>query len=322
MNSSMNEAIKVIIDTDPGVDDAFALYYASRCSALHILGITTTYGNNYVAQTTRNACFLKEQFALPGEIYKGCSRPLVNGLLAAGNVHGSNGLGDAFEVKTHISPSQHSAVDFIINTVKKYPGEITLVTLGPLTNLATAINQAPEIIPLIRQVVMMGGAFGHHGHRGNVTPVAEFNIYCDPHAADIVFQQPIPVVIVGLDVTHEVIIFETDLHEINKHPHIALLQQIAAYYFNFSHKYENIKGMRVHDALTIGWLMQPEAFGIIQAPVRVACEGVAAGETIYQMTVQDRQINDWNHQIRHKICVEVDAEKIRQHFLQTISSQH
>lgn len=310
--------MKTIIDTDPGIDDAFALYYALRCENLEILGITSTYGNHYIDQTTHNACFLKEQFAFPCNVYRGCSHPLTRELLAPGETHGSNGLGDAFTIAPH-ARSAGSAVEFIINTVKAFPGEITLVTLGPLTNLAQAINQAPEIIPLIRQVVMMGGAFGHHGHRGNVTPVAEFNIYCDPHAADGLFQLPVPFVIVGLDVTHEVIVFETDLQKLTANPHVDMLRQAAEHYFNFSYQYESIKGMRVHDALTISYLMLPEAFETIQAPVRVVCDGVAAGETIYQVKSQDRKINHWNPSVCHKICIGVDADVVKQHFLQTIA---
>lgn len=310
--------MKIIIDTDPGIDDAFALYYASRCRNLEIVGITTTYGNNYIEQTTTNACFLKEKFGFPCDIYRGCSAPLVRPLLAPGETHGKNGLGDAFTVKTSYQ-SAGSAVEFIINTVRRYPGEITLVTLGPLTNLAQAINQAPDIIPLLRQVVMMGGAFGTHGHRGNVTPVAEFNIYCDPHAADWVFQQRLSAVIIGLDVTHEVIVFSSELQKLTDNPHTELLAAASEHYLNFSHNYENIKGMRVHDALTIAYLMIPEAFTAIEVPVRVALDGIAAGETIYQLTSPDRDITDWDPAITHHVCVGVDEKQVKAHFLHTIS---
>lgn len=310
--------MKIIIDTDPGIDDAFALYYASRCQNLEVLGITTTYGNNYIEQTTRNACFLKQQFTFNCDVWQGCSQPLVKTLLTPGKTHGNNGLGDAFTVASQTT-TKGSAVEFIINTVKQFPGEITLVTLGPLTNLALAINQAPEIIPLIRRLVMMGGAFAHHGHRGNVTPVAEFNIYCDPHAADRIFRQKIPIVVVGLDVTHEVVVTEPELQEIATNPQVAMLKQAANHYLNFSDKYEGINGMRIHDALTISYLMLPDAFETIAAPVRVACEGIAAGETIYQSKLTDREMSDWDHNIVHTICIGVDAHAVKNHLLQTIA---
>ncbi|ECL4818086.1 TPA: nucleoside hydrolase [Salmonella enterica subsp. enterica serovar Muenchen] len=313
----METRMKIIIDTDPGVDDAFALCYASRCPELDIQGITTTYGNNYIGQTTDNACFLRDLFGIRTEVWQGSSRPLYAPLLPPGTTHGRNGLGDAFDV-TAGTPAGN-AVDFIINTVKKYPGEITLVTLGPLTNLATAINQSPEIVSLIKQVVMMGGAFGHNGHQGNITPVAEYNIYCDPHAADLVFREALPLTIVGLDVTEEVIVRRDELKEETGKSHIIALRQMADCYLDFSRQHEHIDGMRVHDALTVSWLLKPEAFTVTHAPVRAVCDGgLAFGQTIYQVTTNGRDIQGWSGNKKHSICTGVDADAVKQHFLERI----
>ncbi|ECW0110001.1 nucleoside hydrolase [Salmonella enterica subsp. enterica] len=315
----METRMKVIIDTDPGVDDAFAICYASRCPELEIMGITTTYGNNHIRQTTDNACFLSRLFSIPTEVWQGSSRPLYVPLLKPGTTHGQNGLGDAFDV-TPGTPAGN-AVNFIINTVKKYPGEITLVTLGPLTNLATAINQAPEITGLIKQVVMMGGAFGHNGHRGNITPVAEYNIYCDPHAADLVFRENLPLTIVGLDVTEEVIVRRDELKEDTGKRYIHLLRQMADCYLDFSRDHEHIDGMRLHDALTISWLLMPEAFTVIHAPLRaVSDDGLAVGQTIYLATTNGRDIRGWSGNKKHTICTGVNADAVKQHFLDRIYS--
>lgn len=308
--------MKIIIDSDPGIDDAFAIYYASRCANFDILGITTTFGNHHIEQTTSNAIYLNENFNIGTKIYRGCSHPLVKPLLDPVTiVHGSNGLGDAFNIPCE--QMGDNAVQFIIDSVKAAPGEITLVTLGPLTNLATAINLAPEIVPLIKQVVMMGGAFGTNGHAGNVSPVAEYNIFCDPHAADYVMQTALPLVIVGLDVTHEVIVSPEELAEITTNYHVQLLRNMSEHYFTFSKEYEGINGIRLHDALTFSYLNSPELFNTITVPVRVVCDGIADGQTIYS----NNSIGEWQDKPHHNICIGVNVEQVKNHFLTTLATK-
>lgn len=202
---STRQRHRIILDCDPGVDDAVALLlaFASR-KEIDLLAVTTVAGNVPEASTTRNAlriCALAGQAAVP--VYAGCPRPLMRKKREGASVHGEDGLGDIGLADTDLKTRNEHAVDFIIDAVNAAPDEITLCVIGPMTNIAVALVKAPDIAAKIKQIVFMGGAVDRPG---NTTATAEFNIWFDPHAASIVASAGIPMTMFGLDVTSQAII--------------------------------------------------------------------------------------------------------------------
>lgn len=303
----------LIFDTDIGVDDAFALAYAARTQQL--LGITTVFGNVAVGQAVKNARLFCEKMNINVPVFRGCSRPLA---LAAGEpatLHGLDGLGDAFD-NPH-SEAAPGAVQFIIDSVRAHPHAITLVAIGPLTNIASAINQAPDIIPLVKELVIMGGAFGTGGHTGNVTPFAEFNIWKDPHAADQVLSSALNSVVIPLDVTHKVLITAQEVQQLKQ----AVLSAIVRPYLAYSLQKEGFEGMALHDTLTISWLCQPHAFELIKSPLRVITEGIARGQTVRKLSALASREDPFRHLPAQRVALGVAAEMVREHFFRTLSDQ-
>src|SRR5438477_5311238 len=197
---SASSPARVIIDTDPGVDDAFALLLAMRSPELKIEGITAVAGNVPLELTLPNALRMVEiagRSDIP--VAAGAKAPLLRRLVSAAYAHGENGLGGAVFPEPRLKPVDQPAAEFIRTTVRKHPNELTLITVGPLTNVASALSLDTELSQLIRRIVMMGGSLSG----GNITPAAEFNIYVDPEAARIIFQSGIPITMVGLDVTRK-----------------------------------------------------------------------------------------------------------------------
>ncbi len=302
---------KIIFDTDIGVDDAFALAYAAQTQ--HILGITTVFGNVPVSQAVKNAKVFSREIALNAPIFRGCSRPLaLPALVNSTTVHGRDGLGDALE--NPYDDKADNAISFIIDTVKAQPGEVTLVAIGPLTNIACAINQAPEIIPLVKDVVIMGGAFGTRGHAGNVSPHSEFNIWKDPHAADQVLSSALPVVMLPLDVTHEVLISGDEIRYLN----FPVLTQISSGYLQYSLTHERFEGMALHDSLTISWLTHPEYFTTVKSPIRVVTDGITRGQTLRQLTQLASRFNPFEHCSKQTLCLDVNASKVKAAFFHSL----
>ncbi|MEZ3500821.1 nucleoside hydrolase [Pantoea sp. KPR_PJ] len=304
----------LIFDTDIGVDDAFALAFAARTQRL--LGITTVFGNVAVGQAVKNARLFCEKMQIDVPIYRGCSRPLALTPSEPAKLHGEDGLGDAFvNPYSDIAPG---AVQFIIDSVRAQPHEITLVAIGPLTNIASAINQAPDIIPLVKELVIMGGAFGTDGHSGNVTPFAEFNIWKDPHAADQVLSSALNVVVIPLDVTHNVLISSEEVHQLNQPVLSAIVRPFLAY----SLQKEGFDGMALHDTLAIAWLCQPEAFRLVQSPLRVITEGIACGQTVRKIGPLASREDPFHHLPTQRIALGVDAALVRNRFLCTLSDRN
>ncbi|MCZ4059871.1 nucleoside hydrolase [Pantoea sp. LMR881] len=302
----------LIFDTDIGVDDAFALAYAARTQRL--LGITTVFGNVAVGQATKNARLFCEKIAIRVPVFRGCSRPLALAPSAPAKLHGEDGLGDVFE--NPYSDQAPGAVQFIIDSVRAQPHEITLVAIGPLTNIASAINQAPDIVSLVKEVVIMGGAFGTGGHSGNVTPFSEFNMWKDPHAADQVLSSALPIVLIPLDVTHKVLIRQEEVQQLNQ----PVLSAICQPYLAYSLAKEGFAGMALHDTLTLSWLCIPDAFTLAESPLRVITEGIASGQTVRKRSALASREDAFHGLPAQRIALDVDAEAVRTHFFSTLGA--
>ncbi|MFT5500662.1 MAG: purine nucleosidase, partial [Woeseiaceae bacterium] len=198
---------QVIFDTDIGIDDAMALLFLHFSPQVELRGIVTGFGNASIADTTRNALFIKEKFGIDAPVYRGEANAIA-ARLGEGYpdfVHGKNGLGDIEFPEPAARAEVISGAQGIVDLVTCHPHELSIVAVGRMSNLARALEICPELPGLVKEVVVMGGAFGFNGHRGNVSPVAEANIAGDPQAADIVFTSGLPITIVGLDVTQETI---------------------------------------------------------------------------------------------------------------------
>lgn len=258
----MTQPRKIIIDTDPGQDDAFAILLALASPAeIEVLGVVAVAGNVPLPLTQRNArivCELANRRDIP--VYAGCAAPLRRKLVTAEHVHGQTGLDGPPMVEPTMPLAAGHGVDFIIDTIRRAPEKtITLCPLGPLTNIAQAFLQAPDIIPRVQEIVLMGGAYFEVG---NITPAAEFNIYVDPEAAEIVLKSGVPVVMMPLDVTHKVIATRARVEAIR-----ALgseVGRVAAEWADFFERFDVAKygsdGGPLHDPTVIAYLIAPHLF--------------------------------------------------------------
>jgi len=310
---------KIIIDTDPGIDDAMAIFFAYKAKGVDVLGLTTTFGNVPVTKATENALTLNEVAGVNVPVAQGVSVPLVIDPLPHPDfVHGKDGFGNINWPASTNKPVEQSAAQFIVDTVRANPGEVTIVALAPLGNLAKALELDPEIAGLVDEVVLMGGA---HLEYGNVTPVAEANIINDPHAADIVFTADWQVTMIGLDVTHQVLLDNDRLARIKQANPVEgdFLMQAAQHYINFYGETFGVDGCYFHDASTIAYVLQPELFGLELGTVRVACEGIGIGQTIVAPEGKIFPAAAWKNMPITQICMEVDSEKLLQLFEDTLS---
>jgi purine nucleosidase len=251
----------IIIDCDPGHDDALAILLAlASPEELEVLAITAVAGNVPLALTEANA---RKVVELAGRrdvpVHAGCDRPLVRPLVTAEYVHGRTGLDGADLPAPTIPLADGHAVDALIEWLRaRRAGTVTLCPTGPLTNVALALLKAPDIAPRIGQIVLMGGAIGE----GNVTPAAEFNIYVDPHAAKVVFEAGVPLVMHGLDVTHQALVTPARLAAIRAlgTPVSAAVTGLLEFYGIYDQTRRGRPGPPLHDPCTIAWLLRPELF--------------------------------------------------------------
>ena len=275
-------AQKIIIDTDPGQDDAVAILLALASPEIEVLGLTCVAGNVPLALTAKNARIICELAGRPDlPVYAGCDRPLKRDLVTAEHVHGKTGL-DGIALPDPTMPlAEGHAVDFLIETLRREPaGSVTLCPIGPLTNIATALHRAPEIAGRIRQIVLMGGAYFQVG---NITPAAEFNIYVDPEAADIVFRSGIPLVVMPLDVTHKALTTRPRIEAFRTLG--TRVGEAVASWTDFFERFDMEKygseGAPLHDPCTIAWLLRPDLFAGREINVEIELRGqYTAGMTV------------------------------------------
>ncbi len=272
---------RIILDTDPGIDDALALFLALASPEVQLEAITTVNGNVGVAATTRNALTLLEFLGRTNiPIARGSDRPLLRTYTDAAYVHGDNGLGGIQLPDPRIQPIPQHAVDVIIERILAAPGEITLVPIGPLTNIALAVRREPRIAQQVREVVIMGGALRVPG---NVTPGAEFNIYVDPEAAHIVFHAGWPIRLVALDVTMQARLPRPAVDALaQSHSRVGpLIQQMLAYYFDVFGPLYHVSEFHMHDPLCLAASFRPDLLTWQPVYVDVELDGkLTTGQTV------------------------------------------
>ncbi len=265
--------MRIILDTDPGIDDALAILLLAASPEISIEAITVTHGNTTVDKCAKNALQIAELCNLVSvPIARGASEPLVKSLSVAEETHGDGGLGYAVLPEPTLKLTKLPAVELIINLIHKHPGEITLLCIGPMTNLALAILRDPSIVPLIKNVVSMGGTI--HAP-GNATPSSEYNVFCDPHAFDVVIRAGLKFTLVPLDVTYECLFQKRHMERIqSKNPAVQkFIDDSTRFYMEFHDEYQSIEGCAINDPLAAALLIKPDLVEYFDYHVSVELKG-------------------------------------------------
>ncbi|WP_371054906.1 nucleoside hydrolase [Rhodosalinus sp. K401] len=277
---------RIIIDTDPGQDDAVAILLAlASPEEIEVLGITAVAGNVPLPLTARNArvvCELAGRRDIP--VFAGCERPLERPLVTAEHVHGRTGLDGPVLPEPTMPLQDAHAVDFIVETLRaEAPGAVTLCPLGPLTNIATAFRQAPDIVDRVAGIILMGGAYFEVG---NITPAAEFNIYVDPEAADIVFRSGAPLTVMPLDVTHKALVTRprNEAFRAIGTPVGRAVAEMTDFFERFDKEKYGSEGAPLHDPCVTAYLIRPDLFSGRFVNVEV--------ETVSELTM-GMTVADW-----------------------------
>jgi len=301
---------RIIIDTDPGIDDAMAIFFALNSPELELIGLTTTFGNGHTDLTTINALRLLEiagHSDIP--VAQGVPQPIASAFSEPGAmVHGDDAQGNLQLPLPTNKVIQQSAAEFIVEQVMNAPGAISLVPIGPLTNIALALQLEPRLARAVREVVIMGG---NALCPGNITPAAEANIYHDVEAADIVFGADWPVTMVGLDVTHKTILTGTQLKQLDQSskPTTRHLNGIIPFYLDFTRAVNKLDGIYLHDPTTLAYLVAPDAFKTQKWPIRVETENFSRGKT-WPADHINKWSSPWLNRPLVNICVDVDGTRI------------
>jgi inosine-uridine nucleoside N-ribohydrolase len=289
-----------------------ALLFLHRHPEVDLIGVTTVFGNAPIELTTRNALYLKQKWGIAAPVARGAgvtydpARPEGHWPTF---IHGENGLGDidipeALEAQADGRP----AWQFIIDTVRAQPGEVTLIAVGRMTNLALALKADPDFAALVKEVIVMGGAFDLNG---NVSPAAEANIHGDPEAADLVFTAPWRVTVIGLDVTMKTVMTSGYLAEMAAvgGPSVQLLSNISQFYIEF-YKHRVGDGMVIHDSCACVYLVAPHLFRTRSGPIRVVCGGIADGQTIQKPDGKVFPPGHWDGHPSQLVCTDVDGDRV------------
>ena len=318
---------KIVIDTDPGVDDSLAIFVALNSPELEVLGLTTIFGNAVTTTCTENALRLleiAERTDVP--VVEGAKVPLNGNFRGAASfVHGDNGQGNAALSSPVAKPLNVDAVTFLKEIIETNPNEITLVPVGPLTNIANLLTIHEGIDSKIKEIVLMGG---NAQSPGNATPTAEANILNDPEAADIVFSAQCEITMVGLDVTNNVFMNEEQVVTLgsfdnDKSKHIG---KINPFYFDFLKNFFQDNGMPVHDSSAITYLVHPEYFETLSYPIKVETKGISRGKTWMGIGISDNEeglgerLKPWKNRRKVNICIGVDSQKVISFITERMSS--
>lgn len=293
---------KILLDCDPGHDDAIAILLAAASPKIDLAGITTVAGNAEVEKTSMNALKVCEIAGLADvSVAQGAVKPLLRARKTAPDIHGDSGLDGPVLQHPNKKLVDGHAVDFIIHTLKESQDDVTLVPVGPLTNIALAMSKDPGIIPKIQEIVLMGG-----GHFGNKTPAAEFNIYVDAEAAKIVFESGVPMTMAGLELTHQAKATPDVCERVEAigNPASLFMAELLKY---FNQAYEEVfgfDGAPVHDACAVAYCIDPDMFAGKKLHVDVETKG----EFTYGMTVIDK-FGVTGRQPNVNVLEELDQEK-------------
>jgi len=305
---------KVILDVDTGVDDALGILLAVKSGEMDICGITTVNGNVSMKQATVNTCKILQLLGVEGQIpvVPGAVKPLMRTSFFEHRVHGQDGLGGALkDMAVRGGPAEGHAVDFIIDQVRRAPGEITLVMTGPLTNLAIAVTAYPELVNEVKEVILMGGVASGFG---NVTPVAEYNIYVDPEAAKLVFHAGFPqLTMVGLDVTRRALMADEHIRALGDTPIGRYVAESTQDYMKRYMERNGVRACALHDPLAVGVALRKELVTTRHYYVDVEtrsdlCDG---------QTVCDFQ-NRLSREPNVHVCMDVDAEAFLRLFVEKL----
>ncbi|TQD70208.1 hypothetical protein C1H46_044260 [Malus baccata] len=307
------EAKKIIIDTDPGIDDAMAIFVALQSPEVQVIGITTIFGNVYTTLATRNALHLLEvagRTDIP--VAEGSHVTITKGtkLRIADFVHGVDGLGNQNFPPPKGKPIEQSAAAFLVEQASLYPGKVTVVALGPLTNIALATQLDPAFAKNIGQIILLGGAFAVNG---NVNPAAEANIFGDPDAADMVFTCGADILAMGINVTHQVVLTDADRETLamSNGKFAQYLCKILDVYFSYHHDAYSTKGVYLHDPAVLVAAVNPSLFTYMEGVVRVQTNGITRGLTIlYNKQKRFGEVTEWCDKPTVKVAVTVDAPTV------------
>jgi inosine-uridine nucleoside N-ribohydrolase len=319
---------RVVIDTDLGVDDALALLLALRSPELQVVAITTVTGNVPLDQATKNAALLLDLVNPDPRpiLAKGSSQPLRKRPITAQSVHGSDGLGELNQFKntdgsprypvTELSQDLPDAIEIVLDLLCRYPNELSLITLGPLTNLATALLVDKRRVKNLREVVVMGGAIKVPG---NITPAAEFNIFVDPHAAQIVFQAGLPITLIPLDVTEKVGLREIDIKRLAQamdQPMGIFISDATTRIIKYMKQERGTATMLLHDPLAIGAMIDPSLVSTSLLHVDVeTTKGITEGMTLADLRPMR---DDRKKQPNLQVALEVDAKRFLTFFMERL----
>jgi inosine-uridine nucleoside N-ribohydrolase len=302
--------IKLIIDTDPGIDDAMALFYAIADPEVDLLALTTVFGNVTTPQATRNALFLMETAGVNIPVAEGLSKPReLPAYPPSLHVHGAEGFGTLDVPTPQGKAVSETAPEFLVRMARAYKGELVLCPIGPLTNIAAAMDLDPEFCRNLKRMVIMGGSLRAGG---NITPAAEANIYHDPHAADFVFSYGCNITLVGLDVTNRVICPRSYFAQLaEQSPKLGgLLHQMAEFYIDFYETVGKFNGCGMHDPSALVACAAPNLFVTEDHHLRVICSGERSGETVSDPNLSSEPV---------KVCVDVDIAAVKKKIFKNVA---
>ncbi|MEM7357993.1 MAG: nucleoside hydrolase [Pseudomonadota bacterium] len=318
---------KIIIDTDPGIDDAQAIAFALAHPNIELIGLTTVFGNAAVDVTTRNALRILEVFGHPSiPVAAGASDPLILERFPAPDfVHGKDGMGNLNLSAPKNQPQPESAAEFIVRSANEMPGEISLVAIGPLTNIALALRLDPMLPEKIRELVIMGGTVSEPG---NVTPLAEANFINDPHAADELLACDWPTTVIGLDVTLKTLLTDKDLETLDAQAGETgkFLSASGQYYLDFySSRFarggEHQRACAMHDASAVIYVVAPDAFQTVAGAARVNTDGLGMGQLALDRKGEEYLLPYWQDHPPTHVAMHVDSNRVHDEFI-TALIQH